>query len=179
MEVRKWILWIPPQTRVEIRDDETWMLKVTDAYLIAYGKARHEKEVLAKKKKPKAANYYILRKRRMMKWLNYKVALKAVADLEKFVFPEEAGYFKFFIEMPPSWSKKKKNRMEFEMNKQRPDATNFFKACEDSILKEDSGVCDYRVSKFWTSGRGHIEVTIGELPPANGYTKIYREDKIK
>lgn len=179
MEVKKWVLWIPPETRVEIRDDEKWMLKVTDAYCIAYGKARHEKDVLAGKKKPKAANYYILRKKRMFKWLNYKVALKAVADLEKFVFPEEAGYFKFFIEMPPSWSKKKKNRMEFEMNRQRPDSTNYFKAAEDSLLKEDSGVCDYRVSKFWCSGRGRIEITVGELPPAIGYTKSKLNDVLK
>lgn len=179
MEVKRTILWIPPQTRVEIRDDEKWMLHQTDAYLVAYGKARHEKDVKAKKKNPKAANYYVLRKARMLKWLNYKVALKAVSDLEKFVFPEEGGYFKFFIEMPPSWARKKKNRMEFEMNKQRPDATNYFKAMEDSILKEDSGVCDYRVSKFWTSGRGHIEITIGELPPANGYIKRFADNKIK
>lgn len=179
MEVKKWVLWIPPQTRVEIRDDETWMLKVTDAYLIAYGKSRHEKDVKAKKKKPKAANYYVLRKARMLKWLNYKLALKAVADLERFVFPEENGYFKFFVPMTPSWSKKKKNRMEFTMCKQRPDASNFFKAAEDSLLIEDKAISDYRVSKFWTSGKGHIEITVGELPPANGYTKYVREDKIK
>lgn len=179
MEVKKWILWIPPETRVEIRDDETWMLGKTDEFLIAYGKAKHEKDLLAKKKKPKAANYYILRKRRMLKWLNYKISLKAVADLEKFVFPEEGGYFKFFVPMAPSWSNKKKNKMEFTVCKQRPDASNYFKAMEDSLLKEDSGVCDYRVSKFWCSGRGRIEITLGELPVANGYTKIKFGDTLK
>lgn len=179
MEVKRTILWIPPQTRVEIRDDEKWMLHYTDAYLAAYGKARHEKDVKAKKKKPKAANYYVLRKARMLKWLNYKLALKAIADLEKFVFPEQGGYFKFFVPMASSWSKKKKNMMEFTVCQQRPDASNFFKALEDSLLIEDKAVCDYRVSKFWCSGKGRIEITVGELAPPNGYVKYVREDKIK
>lgn len=179
MEVKKWILWIPPETRVEIRDDEKWMLHYTDAYLAAYGKARNEKDVKAGKKKPKAANYYVLRKNRMLKWLNYKLALKAVADLEKFVFPEQGGYFKFFVPMFPSWSKKKKNRMEFTVCQQRPDVTNYIKAIEDAILKEDSMVCDYRVSKFWCSGKGRIEITVGELAPPNGYIRHTRNDTLK
>jgi Holliday junction resolvase RusA-like endonuclease len=61
--------------------------------------------------------------------------------------------------MPQSWSKKKKARMNFAPKQSMPDLSNLIKAMEDSLLKQDNIIWDYRVSKYWyDSCKGYIEV---------------------
>jgi len=56
---------------------------------------------------------------------------------------------KFFIKMPESWSKKKKEQFLGRPHQQRPDLDNFCKALMDSLLKEDSSVWSCWTAKYW------------------------------
>lgn len=56
---------------------------------------------------------------------------------------------------------------------QRPDADAYYKAAQDAFFKEDNIVWDFRASKFWVDMQfGWIDIELGTLPPAKGFTKI-------
>lgn len=55
----------------------------------------------------------------------------------------------FFIPMPESWSKKKKQKMNGMPHQSRPDIDNLSKAFMDAVLKEDSHVWSIRKEKRW------------------------------
>jgi len=61
----------------------------------------------------------------------------------------------FYIKMPKSWSKKKKDMMRGKPHQQRPDIDNLAKSVMDSLLKEDSAVFRLQCSKYW-AGKGSI-----------------------
>jgi len=63
--------------------------------------------------------------------------------------PEENFHVHFILPMPKSWSKKKRNKMNKQPHKQRPDKDNLEKALLDAIFDEDSMISDSRVSKWW------------------------------
>ena len=55
----------------------------------------------------------------------------------------------FQIQMPKSWSEKKKSAMEGKPHLQRPDLDNLEKSIYDTLLREDSGIW-YTISlKTW------------------------------
>ena len=57
---------------------------------------------------------------------------------------------KFVIEMPKSWSKKKKAEMDGKPHQSKPDLDNLIKAFKDALLKDDSKVWRYgRMMKVW------------------------------
>lgn len=183
-EIQRWVLYIKPQTHVRVTQNELWIPPSTDEKLIAYGrKAKKIKTALQKanpKKKitiPSEMKWYN-RKWEIKRYWDYKDLLKVEAKRQKFEMPKKECWVKFYIPMPPSWSAKKKARMCFELHEPRPDADNLMKAFKDGLMKSDSAIADYRTSKFWIDGPGHIEITVGELPVATGYTKIIREEKI-
>ena len=55
----------------------------------------------------------------------------------------------FYIQMPESWSKKKKALLIGCPHQQKPDVDNLCKGLMDSLLKDDSGVWRIEVEKFW------------------------------
>ena len=63
----------------------------------------------------------------------------------------------FYVEMPKSWTKKKKNELRDMPHLQRPDLDNYLKAFLDALCKEDSFVWKVTASKFW-SDEGSIVV---------------------
>ena len=71
--------------------------------------------------------------------------------------PEEGAHITFYIQMPTSWSKKKKALYLGTYHKQKPDIDNLGKAIFDSVLKDDSGISDIRMTKRW-SEIGYIEI---------------------
>lgn len=175
-------LHISPQTHVRTTKDERWLLAetITDAYLIAFGKKKCEQRKEEKKKHIGNPNDYLNRKNIIKRYFDYKRSLKAEADRVGFVIPEENVWFRFFIPMPQSWSKKKRNQMCFQQHKTRPDIDNLSKGVFDSLLVQDMALSDYRASKFWIDLKaGYIEIEIGVMQPAIGYKKYNREDKIK
>jgi Holliday junction resolvase RusA-like endonuclease len=72
--------------------------------------------------------------------------------------PEAGARAVFFIPMPKSWSKKKRLEMCGTPHKQRPDADNLFKALADACYQDDSGIWDFRATKFW-GDEGKIVIT--------------------
>lgn len=184
-DIKVWRLFIKPQPDVNPSDGELWMWgkqndgsPIDDEYLRKFGEKKNKEGVEKGLKCPTHPNHYVNRKRHIQKYWDYKKSLRAVAEIENFVMPHQGAWVKFYIPMPESWSQKKKNLMEFQGNEQTPDVDNFFKAFIDSLMKQDKSITDFRASKFWYSGRGHIEITLGELPEARGYTKHVYKDKI-
>ena len=56
----------------------------------------------------------------------------------------------FFIEMPASWSKKKKAQMDHCPHQSRPDLDNLIKAFKDALAEEDSFIWRYAsMKKIW------------------------------
>ena len=64
----------------------------------------------------------------------------------------------FIIQMPKSWSKRRKLAMKDRPHQQRPDLSNLIKAFEDALCIEDSYIYKYRnCGKYWGEV-GRIEV---------------------
>lgn len=72
--------------------------------------------------------------------------------------PESNFHVIFWIEMPKSWSKKKKKEMAGNPHQQRPDKDNLEKSLFDAILDEDCRVWDSRTTKRWSTGAPHITI---------------------
>jgi len=71
----------------------------------------------------------------------------------------ESFDIEFYIEMPKSWSKKKKSLHNGTPHKQRPDLDNYIKAWCDSVFEEDSVVWRFKATKRWTDKPGHIKLS--------------------
>lgn len=184
-EIKVWRLFIRPRPDANPTEGDFWMFgkkkdgtKFSDDDLIEFGKKKNLEDIARGAERPRHPNHYVNKRNRIQRYWDYKKALKAVADIEGFVMPKKGAWVKFYVPMPKSWSDKKKKEMDFQDNEQTPDADNFYKAFADSLMKQDKTISDYRASKFWYSGKGHIEITLGELPPAVGYTKHIFRDKI-
>jgi len=63
----------------------------------------------------------------------------------------------FWMPMPKSWSKKKKEEMDQTPHQQRPDIDNLTKALLDALFKEDCTVWSICTHKIWAY-KGAIEI---------------------
>lgn len=63
--------------------------------------------------------------------------------------PVSGAYVSFKIQMPKSWSKKKKAVMEGQPHQQVPDLDNLLKALLDSVYSNDSVVWQISAEKRW------------------------------
>ena len=71
----------------------------------------------------------------------------------------------FYMPMPQSWSKKKKDEMQLKPHQSRPDLDNLLKALLDSIYEDDAHIYSLRIRKFWDY-EGSIEIKQkGQLSP--------------
>jgi len=166
---------ITPQQNVLITQGERWLMgdTISDEYLIQLGQKKHDEQVEKEAKNPVAINYFLNKRNRYRRYFDYKRALKAECTKQLYLPRTHDFWIKFYIPMPVSWGKKKRNTLAFEPHIQRPDTTNFVKAFEDALFEEDSIIYDYRASKFWTDlPFGFIEIELGTLPEAKGYTKF-------
>ena len=75
---------------------------------------------------------------------------------------EPGDHVIFHIEMPDSWSGKKKRIMAGTPHMQTPDLDNLVKALGDAIYKNDCLLWTYRATKLW-SVTGKIEIISMEL----------------
>jgi Holliday junction resolvase RusA-like endonuclease len=106
---------------------------------------------------------------RLEKYNEYKLSLSAIAKSKRFAPPEQGGHLIFYIPVPKSWKKYKKEEMHMRLHQSKPDWDNLAKAFFDSILSEDMRIADVRVTKRWVNkDRVWIEFNIN-LPdiPSN------------
>ena len=101
------------------------------------------------------------RQTRADKWRKRPCVLRyrAFADQvrAKGVKLESGDCVTFVLPMPKSWSKRKRQQMNGEPHKQRPDWDNLGKALSDAVHGEDCHLWDVRVRKLWGE-RGAIIV---------------------
>jgi Holliday junction resolvase RusA-like endonuclease len=84
----------------------------------------------------------------VMKYWEFKDRLVAQAREQKF----ELGnilHMEFIIEMPKSWSKKKREAMLMKPHQNKPDIDNICKSVLDCLLDNDSTVYSLFAEKYW------------------------------
>jgi len=95
---------------------------------------------------------------RIERYNNYKLSLSAIAKSKKFTPPEQGGHLIFYINVPKSWRKKKKELMHLRLHQSRPDWDNLAKGFFDALMVEDKEIADVRVTKKWVNAEnGWIE----------------------
>jgi Holliday junction resolvase RusA-like endonuclease len=105
----------------------------------------------------------LARLKRLEKYNEYKINLRAEAMSKKFQLPEQGAFIKFFIPMPKTWRKFKRESMHFKLHKSKPDIDNLCKALFDGLFTEDKNISHFEAAKFWVDFPiGWIEITINE-----------------
>lgn len=105
----------------------------------------------------------LARLKRLEKYNEYKINLRAEAMKKKFNLPEQGSFIKFFIPMPKTWRKFKRESMHFKLHKSKPDIDNLCKALFDGLFSEDKNISHFEAAKFWVDFPiGWIEITINE-----------------
>lgn len=98
-----------------------------------------------------------LPRRVIARWWDYKNAVQILAAAQNVVIGGELSV-NFLIEMPKSWSKKKKLEMFLKPHTQRPDLDNLIKGFQDCLLPEDSHIWRIKDTiKVWAY-KGYIEI---------------------
>ena len=89
------------------------------------------------KKRPCVVNYWAFKDelKRMLKEADFKI--------------QDELFVEFYIPMPKSWSKKKKNEYVGKTHQQKPDIDNLLKGVMDAIFKEDAHVHTVYGKKTW------------------------------
>jgi Holliday junction resolvase RusA-like endonuclease len=104
------------------------------------------------------------RLKRLEKYNEYKLNLSAEAKRQGFVFPQQGASVTFFVPMPKTWRKWKRELMHFKLHCSKPDLDNYLKAIVDSLCAEDKHIAHYgSLAKYWVDFPvGWIEITIEE-----------------
>jgi Holliday junction resolvase RusA-like endonuclease len=55
----------------------------------------------------------------------------------------------FYLSMPKSWSKKKRDLMRGQAHQKTPDLDNLLKAVNDALLEQDKIIFQIEASKWW------------------------------
>lgn len=98
---------------------------------------------------------------RLERYNQYKIDLLAITKSQKISLPEQGGHLIFYIPVPKTWKKYKKEQMHLQLHQSRPDIDNLTKAVMDSLMAEDKHIADIRVTKKWVnSEHGWIELNI-------------------
>jgi len=81
----------------------------------------------------------------------------------KMKIPTSDAKICFWIQMPKSWSKKKKSFYVGQAHLQKPDLSNLLKAVEDACYVNDSIIWHYAELKKRWAYKGAIEITVCDL----------------
>lgn len=179
--IKKYLLLITPRPWVEVLESDKWLMGqgITEEYLLSYGQRKHDEQVAKGAKSPQRPNYWLNKRKRYLRYINYRRELLAEANRVLYMPRTNNFWVKFYLPIPASYPRKKRNILNFEPNLLRPDASNLIAAMEDAFFKEDNVIWDYRVSKFWVDRpTGHIEIELGTMPAAKGYTKFEIADSL-
>lgn len=98
---------------------------------------------------------------RLERYNKYKIDLLALSKQERMVIPEQGCHITFYIPVPRTWKKYKKEQMHMQLHQSKPDVDNLAKAVFDSMLSEDKKIADIRITKKWVNKEsGWIEFLI-------------------
>ena len=106
----------------------------------------------------------------VLRWFAFKdrfnkaveVAMKA-QGMNLSDFNPEVVSWEAYIEMPDSWSKKKRAAMIGKYHRVKPDRDNIDKAILDSLFDNDAGVAAGKLTKLWCEqGEGRIWLGMSE-----------------
>lgn len=162
-------LMIEPITWMWIPTKEKWIIGVSEDYLKEWGKKKNKDQQDNGAKSPVAVNFWLNKRKRYVKYNNWREELRKECNRVLYFPQTHDVWYKFYMPMPKSWSEKKKNQLRFEPHLQRKDTSNLVKALEDALFPDDKIIYDFRASKFWNDF-GFIEIQIGGMPVAKGYT---------
>lgn len=138
--IKKVILKITPQTHVRATQGDSIFFKIPRNRLRPAG---------------------LKRLLRLERYNEYKLSLAELARQKRFSPPEQGGHLIFYIPVPKSWKKYKKEEMHMKLHQSKPDWDNLAKAFFDSIFSEDMRIADVRVTKKWVNTEeGWIEFLI-------------------
>ncbi len=99
--------------------------------------------------KPRMTRSDVWKKRPcVMKYWSFKDRLVIAAKAQGFVLGDRYGVV-FYIEMPGSWSEKKRKLYDGKPHQQKPDLDNLIKSVNDCLKSEDASVHDIEASKIW------------------------------
>ena len=93
----------------------------------------------------------------VLKYYNFKDELRLMAKRKGYVMRNVLTVY-FYIPMPKSWSKRKKEEYDLTPHKQTPDLDNLLKAFQDALEDDDSYVYCYRDCKKLWAKEGKIVV---------------------
>lgn len=93
----------------------------------------------------------LARLQRLERYNQYKIDLSALAKQIRFTPPEQGGHLSFYIPVPRTWKKYKKEQHHLQLHQSTPDWDNLAKAFFDSLLHQDKGIADIRVTKKWVN----------------------------
>ncbi len=97
---------------------------------------------------------------RLERYNDYKVAVLALTLQKKFTFPSIGASIKFYLPVPASWNKWKKEQHHLQYHTSRSDLDNLCKALFDSLMSEDKHIAHFEAAKYWVNAdRGWIEIT--------------------
>lgn len=97
----------------------------------------------------------------VVKYFAYRDELKRLG-----VEIPENSLIRFWIPMPPSWSKKKKEDHVSKPHRAKPDIDNLIKGVLDGIYEEDKTVWKISAEKVW-GYEGAIEIQMGQCSSAD------------
>lgn len=63
--------------------------------------------------------------------------------------PTHGAHITFYIAMPKSWTKKRKEVFNLQPHQSRPDVDNYLKGIFDAVFDEDCRIWDIRATKLW------------------------------
>ena len=143
-EKKKIILWISPQTHVRATKGDAIFFRIPREKLYPRG---------------------LERLKRLERYNEYKVDLLTEAKKNNFYLPPTGLHITFFIPVPYSWSKKKKNAHHGMIHQSRPDIDNLTKAFFDSLVAEDKFIGNITLTKRWVNyPRGWIQCEFNDEP---------------
>ena len=101
---------------------------------------------------------------RLERYNEYKLEVAAHFKAKRILMPDQGIHIEFYIPVPKTWKKYKKEQYHLQLHQSTPDWDNLAKAFFDSLLHQDKGIADIRVTKLWVNQEnGWIEFTY-DLP---------------
>jgi len=76
-------------------------------------------------------------------------------------YPAEGAHITFYLPMPKSWSRAKRDAHRGQAHQGKPDVDNLLKAVLDALHTDDAFVSDVRITKRWAEA-GYISITLND-----------------